>query len=169
MATENPMEPRWDALTVLRDERNLIEQAIRDALWDGFPDDELQADKAEVALHTVACFLIARLPRPEGNVRCEACQGTGRGVSALPPAGSGESRVEVERLREALVEIRGDYGCYTLVPADPSLPPLDARTCRESTTGDYWCAACVASEALEAAVSSGPWTTEGGDDGRTRA
>lgn len=102
---------------------------------------------------------------PRGVVKIIPPSGSGederRRDAARALAGSGESRVEVERLREALVEIRGDYGCYTLEPADPSLPPLDARTCRESATGDYWCAACVASEALEAAVSYGPWTTEG--------
>lgn len=56
------------------------------------------------------------------------------------------------RLRSALAEIVGDYGCVMRTPADPSLPPLERPACREEHADDrsYWCAECIASAAVEA-------------------
>ena len=56
---------------------------------------------------------------------------------------------EVERLRQALAGLAGDYGCTTIEPLDPAFPPTgDPCRDRRPDQPETWCYACHASDAL---------------------
>lgn len=59
------------------------------------------------------------------------------------------AEADVERLRAALTDLAGEYGCTLREPADPSEPPR-GDACRDRRPGEpkTWCYACVASAAL---------------------
>lgn len=71
------------------------------------------------------------------------------------------SKQREEKLRKALREIAGDYGCGLIEPPDVSLPP-QGNPCRERRPDEpeTWCVSCIASAALAENGDSEPGIVE---------